>query len=101
MYFRQHIWSPNCNATSLTILIEIVPVMVLPSFLISGSSGSTVLLTHPEEDVGEVLLFSDGELVPCEKSTLADLLDVYLAFLLHFPAVAHHIAVLFGSIIIS
>src|SRR5215207_3148299 len=29
---------------------QIVPVIVLPSFLISGSSGSTVLLTHPASD---------------------------------------------------
>jgi hypothetical protein len=49
---------------------QIVPVIVLPSFLISGSSGSTVLLTHPGEDVDdvdEVLLFSEGELVTCEE----------------------------------
>ena len=30
---------------------QIVPVIVLPSLLISGSSGSNVLLTHPASDV--------------------------------------------------
>jgi hypothetical protein len=30
---------------------QIVPVIVLPSLLISGSSGSDVLLTHPASDV--------------------------------------------------